>query len=158
MVSNSAYGASAVEVAELFADYLEGDGTRPAFALSGRKIDDASRNAIDKSLESFGYAPQSCTYATLIPHNADEEGGDIPLDAQALFTLIEGLDPLLLIATDTVSRKALAHAFRVDLPEADAVPARIFGRPSAVFQDLTTLLKTETGKQKAWHVLKSLNV
>ena len=155
MASNSAYGAAAAEVAELFADYLEGDASRPAFALSQRKLDADSRNAIEKSLESFGYTQDACTFATLFPADAAIEGGDVPLDPQALFLLVEGLDPLLVIATDAEAADALGKAYRTTYP-ADA-PARIFGRPGAVFQNLSKLMQSETGKQKAWSVFKSLN-
>lgn len=157
MAANSAYGAGAVEIAELFADYLEGGAERLAFALSSQRVDDVSRNAIEKSLASFGYPAESCTYATMLPQNPNVEGGDIPLDPQALFTLIEGLDPLLVIATDADAATALAQAYRIEFPAVEAAPARVFGRPAAIFQNLPTLLQTESGKQKAWRALKSLN-
>ena len=154
MVSKSAYGASAREIAELFADYLEGDADRPALVLSARPLDETARSALVKTLESFGYAAPNCTFATLTPRDPEIEGGDVTLDAQALFLLVEGLDPLFLVAADESATQALAQAFRTQLtPDA---PARVLGRPTATFADLSANMTSEQGKQRAWRVLKTL--
>ncbi|MBQ9001296.1 MAG: hypothetical protein IJ087_05530 [Eggerthellaceae bacterium] len=143
MVGKSAYGASAREIAELFAAYLEGGSNRPAIALSSTELDGYSKNAIEKSLEAFGYTPDSCTFATTSE-----------LDAQAIFLLIEGLDPLYVISTDGNATAKLAQAYRLNLP--DDQPARILGRPAVTFADLHSLMATPESKQKAWKLLKSL--
>ena len=143
MAGKSAYGASAREVAELFAEHLEGDSNRPAMALSTCELDKDSRNAIEKSLEAFGYPPDSCTFATI---------GE--LDGQAVFLLVEGLDPLYVISTDSSATAKLAQAYRAELPT-DA-PMRIAGRPSVSFADLHSLMSTPESKQTAWRLLKSL--
>lgn len=155
MAVKSAYEAPAQEIAELFADYLEGDASRPALAISRRPLPNAARNALERSLEKFGYGAPNCTYATLLPKDAEAEGADIPLDAHALFLLGESLDPLFIIATDAESTRGLAQAYRTQL--ALDAPSRIFGRPAATFQDLPALLQTEHGKQKVWRILKALN-
>ena len=154
MASNSAYTASAREIAELFADYLEGGGNRPATVLSERALGDDARNALERSFESFGFEDPACTYATLLPRDAEAEGGDIRLDPQALFALLEALDPLFVIAADAAATGVLAQAYRTDFPSDAAV--RAFGRPSVTFADLQTLLQTPEGKQRAWALLKSL--
>ena len=143
---------------ELFADYLEGgfseaDSERAAMALGEHLPSTVAHNAIEKSLEAFGYGSNACTFVSLMPIDAQREGGDIPLDAQALFLLIEGLDPLHIIACDTAATTALAQAYRTHY-NTDA-PIRVFGRSSAAFSDLDALLQTPAGKQTAWRVLKS---
>ena len=143
MAGKSAYGASAREISELFADYLEGDANRPAFALSSQELDNDSRNAIEKSLEAFGYPPESCTFATT---------GE--LDTQAIFLLVEGLDPLFVIATDRDATAALSQAYRTDFPPDS--PIRVAGRPAVTFADLHSLMATPETKQRAWKLLKSL--
>ena len=168
MAAKSSYEASSKEIFTLFSDYLEGDDSRPALALSERTMQPVARNALEKSLEAFGYGPDACTFATLragsasLPAGEDvpalesspEEGSDIPLDADALFWLVEGLDPLHVIATDNASIAALSRAYRT--PYQIDSPIRVFGRPSAAFANLDELLETPEGKQRAWKVLKSL--
>lgn len=155
MAAKTAYGAAAEEICELFADYLEGDGGRPAVALGGHAPSPVARNAIEKSLEAFGYGLGACTYASLTPIDSSVEGADITLDSQALFLLVEGLDPLYVIATDANAAAMLGKAYRTQF--ALDAPARVFGRSSAIFADLDSLLATADGKQRAWRVLKSLN-
>lgn len=148
------FSASADELRDLFADYLEGDGACIVLALSERALGAEARNAIEKSLASFGYGSDACLYATLFPTDEEAEGGDVPLDAQALFLLMEGLDPLCVICADAAATARLGEACRTAF-EADA-PIRAFGRPAVAFQDLAALLATDAGKQRAWRLLKSL--
>ena len=143
MAAKSAYGASAREIGELFADYLEGGPDRPALALSSNQLASDARSAIDKSLVAFGYAPDSCSHVTCAM-----------LDPQAVFLLIEGLDPLYVIATDRETAALLAKAYRTDY-QPDS-PIRVAGRSGVAFTDLHALMSTPESKQKAWKLLKSL--
>ena len=154
MAAKSVYGASAEEIGELFTDYLEGGAANPAIVVSAQPLVPVARNAIEKSLESFGFNDRACSYVTLIPHNSASEGGDIVLDAQALYLLIEGLDPLFLVVTDKQSAETIALAYRAAF-DLDA-PTRLMGRPCAVFENLAQLLSTNEGKHVAWKVLKRL--
>ena len=157
LAQSNIFEAGAVEISELFGDYLEGDvtpGACVALALGETSPSDAVRNAIARSLAALGYGENACTFATLLPFDQDIEGADIPLDAQSLFLLVEGLDPLRIIVTDRRSADLLASAYRTAFPNDSA--ARTFGKPTAVFRDLDVLLQTDAGKQKAWAVLKTL--
>lgn len=151
MAAKSAYETPNREITELFADYLEGDAARPALAISSRPLPDLARNALERSFEAFGYTAPTCTFATLTPRDPQTEGGDIQLDPQSLFLLVESLDPLFIVSADQASADLLSQAYH-----GHATPTRIFGRPAATFADLPELLKTDPGKQKAWHTLKSL--
>jgi len=153
MTARSSYGAAAQEICELFADYLEGDGGRPAVAIGGHAASPAARNAIEKSLEAFGYGSSACTFVSLSPLNEQAEGGDIALDPQALFLLVEGLDPLYVISIDANAAAMLGKAYRTEV--ALDAPARLFGRSSALFANLDALLETAEGKQRAWRILKT---
>ena len=148
------YSASAEDIGALFRDYLEGDTPCAVLAVSERPLDEAARNAIARSLESFGYGAGACSYATLLPADDTVEGGDIPLDAQALFLLVEGLDPICLICADGVSAACLGEAYRTKC-EPDS-SNRLMGRTVVAFRNLSALLTTESGKQRAWHLLKTL--
>ena len=153
MAAKSAYGASAAEVAELFADYVEGDSTKPALVVSTRALGEGARVALEKSLAAFGYGNDACTYATVLPVDRSAEGGDIALDSRALFLLIEGIDPLYVVVADRFSAERIARAYRAAF-DFDA-PTRLFGRSAVVFEDLEKLVESPEGKQIAWKALKS---
>ena len=157
MVQRNIFEAGAVEVNQLFDDYLEGNvqpGSCITLILSMRPLGKPARTAIDNSLVALRLGDGGRIYATLLPIHAEVEGADIPLDAQSLFLLVEGLDPLRIIASDQASSKLLADAYRTPLPPDASV--RIFGRPSAVFRNLERLIETDSGKQKAWALFKTL--
>ena len=154
MAVKSSYGAAEQEIRELFGDYLEGDGGRVALAIGAHAPSAQVRDAIEKSLEAFGYENDACTFAALTPLDCAADEQAATLDAHALFLLVEGLDPLHVIALDRATKAALEQAYRTNYP-IDA-PIRVFGRSSVAFEDLDSLLQTTQGKQKAWKVLKSL--
>ena len=154
MAQSNIYGAGAASIFELFGDYVEGDAGRAALVLASKRPCDASLDALDKSFAAFGYGTDAFSVATIEPLDASAEGGDIPLDSQALFLLVEGLDPLLLICADAESVSLACLAYRSQF-EQDA-PARVLGRPAVMFRNLDDLMKSDAGKQKAWKLLKSL--
>ena len=145
MASKSVYGASAREICELFADYLEGDSDRPALALYAHAdgLGYGARDAIVKSLAVFGYESDACTFARC---------GE--LDPQALFLLVEGIDPLFVIATDRDAVALLCKAYRQDF--ALDAPVRVAGRSGVAFSDLEGLMVSPELKQRAWKLFKSL--
>ena len=143
------YSASAADVWNLFRDYVEGNPSAIVLAVSGESLGDAARDALAKSFASFGYGKDVCAFATLVPRSDEEP----ELDAQALFMLVEGLDPVCLVCTDDAAARMLETAYRTTLKR-DAA-ARIFGRPAVVFRSLDALMESPEEKQKAWSVLKS---
>ena len=153
MVSNGAYGAAARDVCALFADYLEGDAGRPALVVHSGDCSQSVRDALQKTFASFGYENETCTYASLTPRD-NANGETVELDSQALFLLVEGIDPLNVIAADARSAELLAQAYRQTYTLDTAI--RVFGRPSAAFANLDELLATPEGKQRAWKALKSM--
>lgn len=157
MVQRNIFEAGAVEVNQLFDDYLDGSvqpGACIALILSARPLGKPARTAIGKSLAALGLGETGSVYATLLPINPEAEGADISLDAQSLFLLVEGLDPLRIIAADQASSRLLADAYRTTFPFDTAV--RVFGRPSVLFRNLEKLIETDNGKQTAWALFKTL--
>ena len=148
------FSASTDEIRALFSDYLDGNPSCTVLAVSERPLDANARLALDRSCESFGYGDGACTYATLFPANPDSEGGDIALDPDALFMLVESGDPLCVICADRASIDLLGRAYRTSFNPDSA--ARAFGRPAVMFADFASLLSTDQGKQRAWKLLKSL--
>ena len=112
-----------------------------------------ARDAIVKSLSALGYGPDAATFATLAPKDPAVEGGDVVLDEQAVFMLVEGLDPLLVIIADEPTSHLVGRAYRCSVAPDSA--DRVFGRPTVVFRDLEPMLSTDSGKQHAWKLFKS---
>ena len=149
MLRSNMYSASAADVWNLFRDYVEGNPSAIVLAVSGESLGDAARDALAKSFASFGYGKDVCAFATLVPRSDEEP----ELDAQALFMLVEGLDPVCLVCADDAAARALEAAYRTTLKRKAAV--RIFGRSAVVFRSLDALMESPEGKQQAWAVLKS---
>lgn len=147
------YSASAEEIGGLFGDYLEGNAAGPVLVVSEHALVDEAREALAKSFASFGYGSVDvCGYATLHPAGETAEW-DVVLDPQALFLLVEGLDPVCVVCADEASAACLGKAYRTSF-ELDAA-VRVFGRPAVAFRDFTAMLGSDDGKQRAWHILKS---
>lgn len=138
------YEVARDEAWELFGTHLDGAQTGLVCVVSSHPLDERSRVALESSAEALGYGRAACTYVTL-------EGG---LDAQALFLLLEGLDPLCLVATDEAAARTLGETYRcrVELMK----PSRAFGRTVVAFRSFSTMLDDGQDKQVAWALLKKL--
>lgn len=156
MAQSNMYSTSAADVWEIFCDHVEGNPAAVVLALSWNPLGDASRNALAKSFESLGYGKEVCAFATILPRSDAEEARDLQalaLDPQALFMLVEGLDPVCLVCADGETAKVLGAAYRTSF-KTDAA-TRVFGRPAAVFRSLDALMESPEGKRSAWAVLKT---
>ena len=151
MTQSNMYSASAADIWEIFCDHVEGNPSSVVLALSASALGNASHDALVKSFASLGYGRDVCAFATLMPRTGEE----VALDPQALFMLVEGLDPVCLVCADETAAKTIEAAYRTTV-KLDAA-TRIFGRPSAVFHSLDALMETPEGKQRAWAVLKTLS-
>lgn len=137
------YEVALDETWELFGEHLDGARSALVCVASSRSLSERSRVALGNAMASLGYGPAACTFATV------EE-----LDDQALFLLVEGLDPLCLIATDQAAAHALGRALRCDVPLGK--PSRAFGRSAVAFCDFDEMLDDGQDKQIAWALLKKL--
>ncbi len=165
---------------DLFGAYMTGSYTALICVVSSLDIDETSRVALDNSAEALGYGKDACTFISLcapaltnaahageccdnptkdqesqIESTAlDQQETQRNLNAQALFLLLEGLDPLCLIATDEQAAQTLAQAYRCEVPPEQA--CRVFGRPCVAFQSFSSMLNNPQDKQIAWALLKRL--
>lgn len=131
------------ETWELFGQYMSGARAGLCCAVSSEPLSEAAAKALDSSLAALGYEHDACTF--VVP-------GD--LDQQALFVLIEGLDPTCIVAADGKSAALLGQAYRLAIPSGKAT--RLLGRATVSFLDFESLLKTPQDKQIAWALLKKL--
>ena len=92
--------------------------------------------------------------AALMDMRADGAAGDAALDGQALFLLLEGLDPLIVVAAGAEAARALGAAYRQEVPLDGA--CRLFGRDAVAFKSFEHMLDDAQSKQAAWALLKKL--
>lgn len=138
------YEVALDEAWELFGEYLDGARSGLVCVVSEEALDERSRAALESSAEALGYGRAACTYVTL--------GG--ALDAQALFLLLEGLDPLCLVAADAAAARMLGETYRC--PVELMKPSRVFGRTTVAFRSFPAMLEDAQDKQVAWALLKKL--
>ena len=143
------YEVTLEETWELFGSYLNGAKAGLVCIVSEKPLSAEAKSALENSAAALGYGRAGCTFATLA--DADNKTA---LDAQALFLLIEGLDPLVVVATDAEAARSLGGAYRQDVP-LDA-PFRLFGRSAVAFAAFESLLENAQSKQVAWALLKKL--
>ena len=127
---------------ERFAQRLEGSPSGLVLAVFTEPLDARARDALQKSFAALGYGSAACTFA-------DAAG----LDAREAFSLIEGLDPLCLVATDEAAAALCAQAARATFPF--WLQTRLFGREARAFPRLNALLETEQDRQAVWRSLKT---
>ncbi len=129
------YEVALEEMWELFSPYLDGARTGVVCVASAARLGDAARSALENSAAALGYGRACCTYVALRSESAagkapgtEESGTDkeraadhevaveAELDGQALFLLLEGLDPLVVVAADAEAARALGAAYRQEVP------------------------------------------
>lgn len=142
-MSGNKYEVALDETWELFGQYMSGAHAGLCCVISSESLSEAAEKALDNSLAALGYGHDACTF--VVP-------GD--LDQQALFVLIEGLDPICIVAADGKSAALLGQAYHLAVPSGKAT--RLLGRTTASFLDFESLLKTPQDKQIAWALLKKL--
>lgn len=166
------YEVTLEETWELFSPYLDGARTGVVCVASANQLGSAARGALENSAAALGYGRVCCTYIALRPGSAagaatgNGEGGiakgtadhevaeEAALDGQALFLLLEGLDPLVVVAADAEAARALGAAYRQEVPLDGA--CRLFGRDAVAFKSFEPMLDDAQSKQVAWALLKKL--
>lgn len=142
------YEVAAREVHDLFGAFLSGHELPLACVISSQALGDEARAALANSARRLGYG-DACTFVVLSCEESQ-------LDAPSLFTLVEGLDPLCLVAADSDAARLLSEAYRCPVPEGDL--SRPFGRPTVALHSFEAMLRTQRDKQIAWALLKKLDL
>ncbi|NCA32370.1 hypothetical protein D5275_06450 [Adlercreutzia muris] len=134
-------------VLTLYGSHLTGAPTSALMVVSETPLGAPARAALEKSAASleFGSAPLAVVVAET------EEG---KLGAEDARTIVEGLDPVALVATDAFAAELLSAAYRT--PVTLDAPNRLLGRTAVIFEDFEGLLTSDNGKQCAWALLKKL--
>lgn len=142
-MTGNKYEVALDETWDLFGSFMTGARNGLVCVLGVQEPSTEAKGAIENSARALGYGEHACTYV------ATEE-----LEGQALFVLLEGLDPLCLIAVDGASAALLGQAYHCSVPTGGT--CRLFGRTTVAFLEFESLLATPRDKQIAWALLKKL--
>ncbi len=148
--TSNIFEVTARDTLELYGDFVEGDGREmvAVFHSEAKGVGSQARRALVSSMEKLGYGAKPCAFiATELV-----EGGRLgPNDA---FALVEGLDPLLIVALDSAAAQLLAQAYRTSVDLDDVT--RLLGRPCLAFALFERLLESEDSRQRAWALMKTV--
>ena len=133
---------------ELYAQHLTGSPLPLVCVIGSQAPSPQAQKALESSAASLGYGSGSCAFVCT-------EGADGSLDAASLFSLIEGLDPLCLVAADAGAARLLSEAYRC--PVATGALSRLMGRSVVAFKSFEAQLESGRKKQVAWALLKKLS-
>lgn len=146
------YEVNAIDVLEAYGEFIEATPQAVILVLSAKPLAPRAVEALQASFASFGYGEEACAWVTL--ENTDPAFQGVVLGVPETMHVVEGLDPLIMVAADEQSVEALSHAYHAEIP-LDAA-SRLLGRPIAAFRDFTNMLASEKTKQEAWSSLKRL--
>jgi len=178
------YTKTAENALASYAAFTAGDPNDIACCISFEPLPRLARQAIENSLEKLDYGKNRCTWITVLANSAAatpeqtadqtriaatqndasscttqavDHAGDQAVDQLSetqLLELLESMDPLVIIATDTASTCLLTAAYGQSVQPNQLT--RLWGRSAIAFEDFSHMLLTDQGKQSAWHVLKML--
>lgn len=149
---SNTYSYAADAARAQWAAHVGGSREAAVCVLSGAVLSDEARAALDASFERLGYGPAACTFVAL---TAGEGGtGGEALSAADAYTLLESLDPMVLVAADSAAAAALSQIYRADVVLEK--PARLMGRDAVAFADFAGMLTDPAAKRRAWTTLKQL--
>lgn len=176
------YEAIAQSAWERASEHLAGNPAGIVGVVSERTLLATAQSALESSARALGFGDAACFFCTLRSSDqqdymgtdssmqaeadkraasskagaASTHNGESPvLSAADLFTVIESLDPIVLIATDSTAARTLSEAYRANI--APFARSRVFGRTTVAFRSFEDLLATPDDKQRAWRILKLLS-
>lgn len=148
--NSNIYEYNALSVLAKYESFIVGDPNDLVLVLTMADVSQALKNAVEKSAEALGLGVHSCAYVRIVC--ADGRA----LLPDELFELIEGIDPVSIVSADSASSQLMLNAYKTETALfAEDEVRQVFTRPTALFHDLESLLLTNEGKQKAWHLFKS---
>ncbi len=142
MAQNNTHATEARETWQSWQSCLDGNPEGLILIVSHQALSSSAQQACQASFSRLGWGEAPCIWCTWSQHNPAQ-----------LFSLIEGLDPCILIATDESLASELSQAYRSEL-ETQA-PCRVFGRPCVVLSNIEALLATPESKALLWRCFQA---
>lgn len=154
-----------------FEQNLEGARSGVFLVAYTNPLSETVMQAFQATAKSLGYGEPGATFASLriepaaqlnealeamaiLGEASEDSTPEMLLDSVAIFSLVEGLDPLVIIAADSKAASLLGAAYKQDVVLERA--SQLFGRPLVAFADFATHLENPDAKQRAWRLLKTL--
>lgn len=132
--------------------------------ISANPLNAEATRALLNSARKLGYGKNPCFFCSLriasgqiAPANYTEAQAAeacSSLSPSDLFEIIEGLDPIVLVAADSEATRALSEAYRTEV--APLARSRVLGRATVAFRSFEAMLAAPQDKQIAWALLKRL--
>ena len=158
------------KIKSIYNNYLSNYVEGSVCIISSSALSNVAFTALEKAVSTLGINTNAVVFVNLYPDFPDTEDAedvedveDVCNDVQAktgelsaadLFELVEGVDPMCVVATDKTSVQAMANAYRhpINLDRMN----RVFGRNVAAFTSFDEMLKSKAQKSEAWSILKKL--
>ena len=147
--NSNMYKVNAESTLAVYGSFVEGTGDEVVVLLSARQLSPIARSALEKSLSALGYGNRCCACVTLAA-----DGADMRIGANDLLSIVEGLDPLVIVAADSDAAAELGRAYHLEV--APDSSNRLMGRTVIAFRSFEDQLATPDAKQRAWALLKKI--
>ncbi len=147
------YEVGARRTCEKYGAFIRATGRETLLLASWRALSPAAVQALENSANALGYGKRACAQVTICEPE-ERAGGTATLGTHDLMYIVEGLDPIALVAADEGSACLLCGAYRVD-PAYDTA-SRMLGRTVVLFRDFEAMLDRLEDKRRAWTILKKL--
>ena len=155
------------KIKSIYNNYLSNYVEGSVCIISSSALSNVAFTALEKAVSTLGLNTNAVVFVNLYPDFSDaedaEDSEDVYNDVQAktgelsaadLFELVEGVDPMCVVATDKTAVQAMANAYRhpINLDRMN----RVFGRNVAAFTSFDEMLMSKAQKSEAWSILKKL--
>lgn len=151
-VKSNMYERTLEGIWEVFGEYLRGEYQALICVLSASALSEPATTALQNTFARLGYGKAACTFFSLSGHGV-ESNKVANLAVEEFYTVVEGLDPLIVVVTDEETRSLCAQAYRQEIPLAQRW--RILGRDVRAFASFEKKLADEQGKKEAWALLRT---
>ncbi|MCH4185068.1 MAG: hypothetical protein LKF61_06255 [Eggerthellaceae bacterium] len=151
--TSNPYANSRKQTLQAFSSHIDGSSESLFAVVSSTHLNIAARDALKKTCAALGYG-RAIVYVTLDLPSSLTKSDEKPIDRMRLMELIEGLDPVCLVATDTEAARRCGDAYHA--PYETMMQTHLFGRPACSFDKFEALLGSDEKRQSAWRCLRSL--
>ncbi|MCD8316282.1 MAG: hypothetical protein LUB61_02610 [Eggerthellaceae bacterium] len=149
-MNSNIFELQAQSVMDAYGSYLDADPNLTMLIVCSNSLAPVAKDALASSAERLGYGRNAIGICML----TDGSGHD--LNPDELMTIVEGLDPIAVVATDREAAELLGKAYRLKLATDDI--NRAMGRSVVAFYDFEKMMNSSPSKQKAWALLKRIDL
>lgn len=152
--AGSVYEYAALSALALYGDFVIGSPSATLAIISEHPLPPEAKEALAASADRLGYGHDGCAWIVM---RAMPSGGDASvLGDNDLKTIVESLDPVAVIATDSFSARSLCRSCGQKPMINDF--GIIGGRRCVLLGDFPLMLKEDGEKQRAWRLMKRLMI